>query len=126
MLGDRDAMITIAVKDASVAQEFYERVLGLRRSDEEVPGGTVYTSGSSTFFIYESAFAGTNQATAASWIVDDALDQIVEDLRERGVAFQHYDDLPETTREGDIHVMGEFRAAWFKDPDGNILNLAGR
>jgi hypothetical protein len=34
--------------------------------------------------------------------------------------------LPETTREGDVHVMGEFKAVWFKDPDGNILNLVNQ
>jgi hypothetical protein len=31
--------------------------------------------------------------------------------------------LPDTTREGHVHVMGEFKAVWLKDPDGNILNL---
>jgi hypothetical protein len=28
--------------------------------------------------------------------------------------------------EGDIHVAGEMKVAWFKDPDGNILNLINR
>ena len=49
-------------------------------------------------------------------------DAIVEELRAKGVTFEHY-DLPEMTREGDVHVMGDLRAVWFKDPDGNILNL---
>ena len=35
-------------------------------------------------------------------------------------------DLPGTTREGDVHVMGDLNAAWFKDPDGNILNLVNQ
>ena len=74
--------------------------------------------------VYASEYAGTNQATAASWAVGDDLDAIVDDLRGKGVAFEHYDDLPETTREGDVHVMGDFKAVWFKDPDGNILNLS--
>jgi hypothetical protein len=38
------------------------------------------------------------------------------------VSFEHY-DMPEMTREGDIHVSGDFKTAWFKDPDGNILNI---
>ena len=29
-------------------------------------------------------------------------------------------------REGDIHVAGEMKVAWFKDPDGNILNIINR
>jgi hypothetical protein len=31
--------------------------------------------------------------------------------------------LPDTKREGAVHIAGEFRAVWFKDPDGNILNV---
>ena len=49
----------------------------------------------------------------------------MEGLRAKGVAFEHY-DLPETTREGDIHVMGEMRGAWFKDPAGNIIALVNQ
>jgi hypothetical protein len=41
------------------------------------------------------------------------------------VTFEQY-DLPDTTREGDITVAGDLRAAWFKDPDGNILSLANQ
>ena len=36
--------------------------------------------------------------------------------------FEHY-DLPDTTLEGDVHIAADFKAVWFKDPDGNILNL---
>ena len=43
-------------------------------------------------------------------------------LKGKGVRFEHY-DLPDTTREGDVHVSGDIRVAWFKDPDGNILSL---
>jgi hypothetical protein len=38
------------------------------------------------------------------------------------MTFEHY-DLPDTSRKGDIHVAGETRVAWLKDPDGNILAL---
>jgi len=30
---------------------------------------------------------------------------------------------PNITREGDLHVAGSMKTAWFKDPDGNILGL---
>jgi hypothetical protein len=43
-------------------------------------------------------------------------------LKEAGVAFEHY-DTPGLKREGDIHVAGELKAVWFKDPDGNILHI---
>jgi hypothetical protein len=46
----------------------------------------------------------------------------VENLKKKGVEFEHY-EIPEAKLEGDIHVFGDFKAAWFKDPDGNILCL---
>ena len=39
--------------------------------------------------------------------------------------FEHY-DLPDTRLEGDVHVSGDIKVAWFKDPDGNILSVVNR
>jgi catechol 2,3-dioxygenase-like lactoylglutathione lyase family enzyme len=122
MLGDKPAAATLAVSDLERAREFYENTLGLKVL-REVPGAVVYGSGSSAVLVYPSEYAGTNQATAATWSVGGDFDAIVADLRSKGVTFEHY-DLPETTREGDVHMSGDFRAVWFKDPDGNILNVA--
>jgi hypothetical protein len=46
----------------------------------------------------------------------------VRELKTKGVAFEHY-DMPDVIREGDIHVADNMKVAWFKDPDGNILNV---
>jgi catechol 2,3-dioxygenase-like lactoylglutathione lyase family enzyme len=122
VLGSRNAAATIAVKDIAVARRFYEDKLGLELSGTEGETVRAYRSGSSTILVYESRFAGTNQATAATWIVGDELDAIVRALTAKGVAFEHY-DLPDTTRQGDVHVSGKTRVAWLKDPDGNILSI---
>ena len=122
MLGDRDVAVTLAVKDLNAARDFYERVVGLREPNA-MPGAVLYKSGSTTVLVYESEFAGTNQATAASWDVGDDLEGEIEELKRKGVTFEHYDNLPNTTREGDVHSFGDYKGAWFKDPDGNILNL---
>jgi catechol 2,3-dioxygenase-like lactoylglutathione lyase family enzyme len=122
MLGGKDAAATLAVSDLQRARDFYENTLGLQ-AVQEPPGAILYRSGNSVVLVYPSEYAGTNKATAASWAVGDDFDSIVTALKEKGVAFEHYDDLPETTREGDVHLMGDFKAVWFKDPDGNILNL---
>jgi catechol 2,3-dioxygenase-like lactoylglutathione lyase family enzyme len=122
MLGEKDAAATLAVSDLQRARDFYENTLGLTPIQEN-PGGVLYKSGNSTVLVYPSEYAGTNQATAASWAVGDDLDAIVEALKAKGTTFEHYDDLPDTTREGDVHVADDFKAVWFKDPDGNILNL---
>lgn len=123
MLGGKEVAATIAVSDLQRAREFYEHTLGLTPVMDN-PGGIVYRSGNSMVLVYPSEYAGTNQATAASWAVGDAFDAIVDDLRAKGVTFEHYDDLPDTTREGDVHVSGDdFKGVWFKDPDGNILSV---
>jgi hypothetical protein len=71
--------------------------------------------------VYRSEYAGTNEATAVTWAVDD-IESEVEGLKAKGIIFEHY-DLPGLTREGDVHVGDGMKVAWFKDPDGNILNI---
>jgi hypothetical protein len=75
--------------------------------------------------VYQSQFAGTNKATAVTWVIADGVDDAVRTLKAKGVRFERY-DLPETSHEGDIHVAGDLRIAWFKDPDGNIHSLVSR
>jgi hypothetical protein len=83
----------------------------------------LYRSGDAVVLVYESEYAGTNKGTAATWAVGGDFDTIVEQLQQKGVTFEHYDNLPGTTRDGDIHRFGEMRAVWFKDPAGNVLNV---
>jgi catechol 2,3-dioxygenase-like lactoylglutathione lyase family enzyme len=123
MLADKDAVATIAVKDMKRAALFYEGILGFERRHTMGASATAYKSGDTSLFVYESEFAGTNKATAATWNVGDDLEAIVDDLKRKGVAFEHY-RLPDTRVEGDIHISGDVRVAWFKDPDGNILSIA--
>ena len=123
MLGNRDAIANLAVKDVERARAFYEGTLGLSKVGSQGAELIVFKSGKSTINVYRSEYAGTNQATAVTWIVGDDLEKIVEALKARGVTFEHY-DMPGMTRQGDVHIGGELRVAWFRDPDGNILNLA--
>jgi catechol 2,3-dioxygenase-like lactoylglutathione lyase family enzyme len=124
MLSDKDVCATIGVKDLAVAQKFYEEVLGLEKAMES-PGGVFYKSGNSGVFVYPTQFAGTNQATYAAWTVED-VEGVVAELRGKGVNFEQYDNIPGVERQGDIHIMGELKSAWFKDPDGNILNIVNQ
>jgi catechol 2,3-dioxygenase-like lactoylglutathione lyase family enzyme len=125
MLGDSNVVAVVAVNDLARGKDFYGGTLGLQESDTDEPGGMLYScGGGSLLLVYESSYAGTNQATAASWQVGD-IEQEISGLTARGVSFEHY-DLPGATQEGDVHVIGSLKAAWFKDPDGNILCLASR
>jgi catechol-2,3-dioxygenase len=125
MLNAKNAAATIAVKDINAAKKFYQDVVGLTPMPASEPGVVPFRSGNAEVLVYESKFAGTNKATAATWNVDDELETVVDTLKRKGVSFEHY-DMPGVTRHGDLHETGSSRAAWFKDPDGNILALVGR
>jgi len=121
MLKEHEAVATIAVKDTGAARRFYEGKLGLKPEDTRDDEVVTYGSGKSRLFVYKSDYAGTNKATSATWTVDD-VDGLARDLKAKGVQFERY-DMPGMKHEGDVHVAGNMRAAWFKDPDGNILSI---
>ena len=123
MLESKNAMATVAVKDLGASKKFYEATLGLKPlKGPQEPGTVAYEAGVSMLLVYVSQFAGTNQATAVTWIVGADLEGLVQALKGKGVVFEHY-DFPGITRVGDVHVVGHLKNAWFKDPDGNIHAL---
>jgi catechol 2,3-dioxygenase-like lactoylglutathione lyase family enzyme len=125
MLADGDVTTLVAVRDLAEASAFYEQKLKLRRTDESA-GWVQYRSGTSDIIIYVSDDAGSNKATTAAWTVTDVA-ETVRELKVNGVtSFQHYDDLPGATRDGDIHRAGPVKMAWFKDPSGNTFEVNGR
>jgi len=119
-LTTEDAIATVGVKDLKVSRKFYEGTLGFEAAESDSDSVT-YRSGGTKLFVYQSQFAGTNKATAVTWVTRD-VDSLVAGLKEHGVRFEHY-DMPEMKRQGDVHVAGNTRAAWFKDPDGNVMAL---
>ena len=122
MLGYTDAVANLAVKDLARARPFYEDILGLTSVQKMGDEVVVYRSGTTLINVYRSEFAGTNKATAVTWSVGARIDEIVAALEAKGVKFERY-DMPDTRVEGALHIMGDLKVAWFKDPDGNILNL---
>ena len=120
MLGKADATPMIAVKDLDRARKFYEDKLGFKEVDDFGEGFMLKT-GDTKFSVYKSEFAGTNKATALNFDVDD-IDDEVRTLKEKGIAFEHY-EMEGLTAKGDIYEGEGMKTAWFKDPDGNILSL---
>lgn len=111
----------IPARDLTRARHFYEQTLGLRAT-QAINGGVGYEfAGGTACFLYPTPNAGTSKASQAFWSVADLAQEVAE-LGRRGIRFEHY-DLPDMKREGDIHVGGGARAAWFRDSEGNILAI---
>jgi catechol 2,3-dioxygenase-like lactoylglutathione lyase family enzyme len=122
MLASKNVAANIAVKDMAKARKFYEGTLGLKEVGRMEDDVTTYRSGDASIIVYRSEFAGTNKATCATWTVGNEVEKIVEELKGKGVPFEHY-DMPGVKLKGDVHVGYGMKVAWFKDPEGNILNV---
>lgn len=121
MLKDHTAAPIVACSDLERAKHFYTETLGLP-IEEEMDDLLTLRTGDSVVTVYRSDAAGSNRANAVVWDCGDQIAAVVADLKSRGVAFEHYPEMGMTI-EGDLHVQDDFRAAWFKDPDGNILHI---
>ena len=112
-----------AVADLARARAFYEDKLGLQPEpvmDEAIryPCG----DGSALMVYVSEENAGTAKATVAGWAVDD-LDAEMRELESRGVTFEVYDQPGLKTDERGVFQGPGFRAAWFRDPDGNTFAI---
>jgi catechol 2,3-dioxygenase-like lactoylglutathione lyase family enzyme len=119
MLSSRRAHTTLPTPDPERLRVFYEQVLGLVPYAER-PGVVLYRVGEETLFaISRSGARATGGHMQMAFTVPD-LDVEVADLRSRGVVFEEY-ETPRT--EGGIARLPLGRAAWFKDPDGNLIGV---
>jgi len=123
MLKDRDSAAIVPCRDLATARAFYTETLGLPLAEDHGEVFAVHT-GSTRLNIYKSDFAGTNRANAVVWDAGGEVEAIAADLRGKGVLLEEYPDGFDEVRDG-VHEKGDFRAIWFKDPDGNILHVNG-
>jgi predicted enzyme related to lactoylglutathione lyase len=121
MLNASKVTANIPAADLDRARRFYADKLGLNPA-QEGEGGLVYTTtGGTSFFVYQTEFAGQAGHTIAQFHVDD-IEGEVKDLQSKGVSFEHYDLPGGVTWDGDIASIPQMgRAAWFKDSEDNIL-----
>ena len=128
MLVKAEIAAIVPVSEVDKAVDFYGGVLGLelavRRDDLPENREAEFRAGDGTLVVYESVAAGQSRGTVAGFRVDD-LDSVVGGLRERGVVFEEY-DLPDLKTENGIASIGDLRAAWARDPDGNIIAFEQR
>jgi catechol 2,3-dioxygenase-like lactoylglutathione lyase family enzyme len=122
MLNDSMVTANVPAADLDRARQFYADTLGLKPTGEN-PGGLIYaTEGGTTFFLYQTEYAGQAGHTIAQWHVHDVAEE-VRALKGKGLAFEHY-DMPGVSWDGDVASLeGMGHAAWFKDSEGNIMCL---
>ena len=113
----------IAASDLDRAKAWYGEMLGFQPMFEMEGIVIGYPSGSTTFSVYKTDFAGSAKNTVAAWRMEGIADEVAR-LRERGVVFEDYD-----FGDGDVTVDGILSDekgpvnAWFRDSEGNSLVL---
>ena len=116
---------TLPAADLGRAKRWYSETLGLEPVKEDEYGGAHYEAGGSHFVVFLSPFAGTNQATAAGFNVDN-FDEVIDQLRSKGVTFEEVDfgEFGKTVDGVISSPDGATKGAWFKDSEGNILSVS--
>ena len=119
MLADRRVHAILPTTDVDALRPFYEETLGLMPL-AVLRGVVLYRAGAGTLFgISRSGGVASGAHTQVAFTVPD-IDAEVAALKARGVVFEAY-EMPLTV-DG-VATMPDGRAAWFKDPAGNLLGL---
>ncbi len=121
MLADAPLTTILPVVDLTRARAFYEQQLGLRSGRAKPDGKYEYPVGNGTLALFQRGAPTKADHTAVSFAVRD-ISRAIRELESRGVKFHDY-DLPGLKTVEHVCVLGSEKAAWFSDPEGNILCL---
>lgn len=123
MLGNYPIAPAIPSTDLKRSRDFYEGKLGLKVEKESI-GGILFRAGENTkVYVYKRGPSKADHTLAGFEVPD--LEAKVDEMTKNGIVFEQYDFPGLKTNEKGIatsEAEGE-RAAWFKDPDGNILSI---
>jgi catechol 2,3-dioxygenase-like lactoylglutathione lyase family enzyme len=119
-LNDSSVAVMLPISDPGRARKFYADQLGLPHDGTNEQGEELFRLPAGAQLVLltrpEEKPLGS---TAMSFEVAD-LDAEIAELEGRGVVFEDY-DLPGLKTENHVATQGPLRAAWFRDPDGNVL-----
>jgi catechol 2,3-dioxygenase-like lactoylglutathione lyase family enzyme len=119
MFENTRAFSGFSVDDVPEARKFYGETLGLRVS-EEYGMLSLHIAGERDILVYPKPDHTPATFTILNFPVDD-IEKAVDELAERGVRFERYDDS-NMDEKGIYRGQGPL-IAWFKDPAGNILSV---
>ena len=123
MLTNAPVHPTLPAVDLERAKRFYEEKLGLKVTRTDPSPGALLQAGEGTqIYIYQHSATKADH-TAASFTVAD-VEATVKGLKAKGVVFEEVaiPSMGVKTVDG-VATMGEMKAAWFKDTEGNILGI---
>ncbi|MEO6606317.1 MAG: VOC family protein [Aeromicrobium sp.] len=122
MLSEPVITTILQVKDGASALEFYRDRLGLSYKGQNSEGQEMFAlAGGASLALMPGPDATPTGRTEISFEVADIVAEIAG-LQENGVVFADY-DLPGLKTVDHVCVLGSEKAAWFEDPDGNVLCL---
>jgi catechol-2,3-dioxygenase len=122
MLTDCSVAATLPFEGLAAAKDFYGKKLGLPLQAGSAKDGYMrFGAGGGTVIEVFESDSKKSDDTAATFHVAD-LAREMADLKKRGVTFEEY-DLPGVKTVNGVATMGSSRAAWFKDPGGNVIGL---
>jgi catechol 2,3-dioxygenase-like lactoylglutathione lyase family enzyme len=121
MLKNYPVYTTLPVTDFDRARAFYKEKLGLTPTE---PDGDLIECGKGTAFVLSSMSFKPGGHTQMSFFVDDVV-SVVTQLKSKGVVFEEY-DMPGLKTVNSIAERPDFKAAWFKDSEGNMIGIAQR
>jgi catechol 2,3-dioxygenase-like lactoylglutathione lyase family enzyme len=127
MFKDTTAISSFSVDDLTRAKDFYVRILGLEVS-EDLEGMYLHTGGGGKIFIYTKPSHVPATYTNLIFSVED-IDKAVDELRKKGVEFEHYEGDIKTDEKGIVRRSSSRSgpdAAWFRDPAGNFLAVISK
>lgn len=121
MLSEARFETSLPCSDLQRAKSFYADKLGLTPA-EEGPAGAFYVGRDGTrFILFPSSGSASGSHSQMGFMVADIAAEVRE-LKQRGVQFEDY-DFPGFDKATGIADVGETRAAWFQDSEGNLLGL---
>jgi predicted enzyme related to lactoylglutathione lyase len=123
----RNASITpiVHVADLERARKFYQDVLGLREDLGAGSGNVVFTAADGAHLeLMVKPESVSTDATVLTFEVED-VEREADELTKRGARFEAI-EIPGGETVGVITTIGDERAGWFKDSEGNWLCIHDR
>lgn len=115
----------LPITDRERARDFYGRSLGLPYIGDEEDGTLLFQLAQGAHLgLLPKEPGAQSENTTISFEVSH-IEDMIRDLEAEGVRFADY-DLPNLHTVNHVCVLGAEKAAWFTDPDGNILCLHER